>query len=104
MKPRYWLLLLPALALSQAVLAADSNDTSPYDANPACMDPNADASTGNCVVQSEGTPRHVYPPPGPSSARGSTVGTSRMAGTGSIAAAPGASSSGHLERGGRGKE
>jgi len=94
MKPRYWL-LLPVLALSQAALAADSSTVSPYDANPACMDTKTDSSTGNCVVQSKGTPRHVYPPPGPSSVRGAG-GT---ASTGSPTAAPGSSSSDHPERG-----
>ena len=96
MKPRYWL-LLPALALSQTVQAADSADVSPYDANPACMDRN-NSSTGNCVVQSEGTPRQSYPPPGPSSQPGNTVGAGRPAGTGP-AATPGSPSPDHLERG-----
>src|SRR5665647_2055061 len=94
MKPRYWL-LLPALALSQTVHAADSADVSPYDANPACMDTKTDSSTGNCVVQSEGTARHIYPPPGPSSVRGA----GGMTGTGSPTAAPGSSSSSPIERG-----
>lgn len=98
MKPRYWF-LLPALVLCQTVQAADSGDISPYDANPACMDTNTNSSSGNCVVQSEGTPHHVYRPPGPSSVRGNTVGASRVAGTSSLAAAPGSSSSNHPERG-----
>lgn len=95
MKLLYWLLLLPALALSQAVFAADSADVSPYDANPACMDTNTDSSSGNCVVQSKGTPRHIYAPPGPSSVRGA----GGMAGTGSSTAAPASSSSSPVERG-----
>jgi hypothetical protein len=102
MKPRYWL-LLPALALSQAVHAANAADVSPYDANPACMDPNADSSTGNCVVQSKGTPRKLYPPPGPSSQSGNTIGAGGSAGSGPTAT-PGSSSSDHPERGRRGKE
>jgi hypothetical protein len=97
MKPRYWL-LLPALALSQAVHAADSADVSPYDANPACMDRN-NSSTGNCVVQSQGTPRHVYRPPGPSSQPGNTLGAGGTVGKGSVRAAPGSLSLSHLERG-----
>jgi hypothetical protein len=57
------LFLITALALGQAAAAADSTErTAPYDRNPACMDRTADASTGNCVVQDEGTPRHTYPP------------------------------------------
>jgi hypothetical protein len=97
MKPRYWL-LLPALALSLTVHAADSRDASPYDANPACMDTNTDSSTGNCVVQSQGTPRHVYPPPGPSSQPGNTGGAGVKTGTGPTVT-PRSSSSDHLERG-----
>ncbi len=103
MKPRYWL-LLPALALSQAVFAADSRGVSPYDANPACMDTNTNSSTSNCVIQSEGTPRHVYRPPGPSSQPGNTVGAGGTAGSGQSTATPGSSSSSHPERGRRGRE
>jgi hypothetical protein len=102
MKPRYWL-LLPALALSHAALAADSADVSPYDSNPACMDRN-NSSAGNCVIQSEGTPRHTYRPPGPSSMPGNTVSAGKAAGAGSLAAARGPSSSGHPERGRSGRE
>jgi hypothetical protein len=98
MKPRYWL-LLPALALSQTVHAADAADVSPYDANPACMDPNTNSSTGNCVIQSKGTPRKIYPPPGPSSMPGNTIGAGGSAGTGQPAATPGSSSPDHPERG-----
>ncbi len=96
MKSRYWL-LLPALALSQAVHAADATDASPYDANPACMDRN-DSSTGNCVVQSKGTPRKIYPSPGPSSMPGNAVGAGGTAGSGQPAATPGSPSSDHPER------
>jgi hypothetical protein len=57
------LFLITALMLGPAALAADSAErTSPYDRNPACMDRSTDASSGNCVVQDEGTPRHTYPP------------------------------------------
>ncbi len=57
------LMILTALAMSAAAMGADSTDrSSPLDKNPACMDRTTDASTGNCVVKDEGTPRRTYPP------------------------------------------
>jgi len=73
MKLRYLLILL-ALVPGAGAIAVDSSDVSPYDKNPACVDTTTDASTGKCVVQTEGTPRHKYPPPGPA-AGGNTTGT-----------------------------
>ena len=70
------------MALSPAAIAADAGDrSSPLDNNPACMDRTADASTGNCVVPGEGTPRHRYPP------RSTTAGSASGAGTTSAPAA-----------------
>ena len=58
-----FMLVLAAFTISTAAIAADSTDrTAPYDRNPACMDRNTDASTGNCVVKDEGRPRRTYPP------------------------------------------
>jgi hypothetical protein len=63
MQSSLFLFLITALTLGAAALAADSTDRSaPYDSNPGCMDRTTDASTGNCVVKDEGTPRHAYPP------------------------------------------
>ena len=57
------LMILAILAMSPAAMGADSTDrSSPFDNNAACMDRTTDASTGNCVVKDEGTPRHAYPP------------------------------------------
>ena len=54
---------LTILLLSSAAMGADSTErSSPLDKNAACMDRKVDASTGNCVVQDEGTPRQTYPP------------------------------------------
>ena len=62
MQLRY-LMAMTALALSAGALAADSTERSaPQDRNPACMDRKTDSSTGDCVVQDEGTPRQTYPP------------------------------------------
>ena len=70
------LLLAVALALGAQAHAADTGGASPYDSNPACMDRTTDASTGNCVEQTEGRPRHKYPPPGPAAAQpGNPVAT-----------------------------
>lgn len=88
MTPRYWFMLL-ALASSQTAQAVDSADASPYDANPACMSTTTDSSTGNCIIQTEGTPRHLYPPRGPS-APGRNAGGAMGSGatTGMAPAAP----------------
>src|SRR4051812_41388446 len=62
MKLRLPLLLL-SLCVSHSAISADTTDrTSPVDRNAACMDRTVDSSTGNCVVQQEGTPRRTYPP------------------------------------------
>ena len=62
MQPRYLMFL--AVLLSGAAIAADSTDrTSTVDKNAACMDRDVDASTGNCVIKDEGTPRRTYPYP-----------------------------------------
>jgi len=81
--------------MSPAVQAADAADVSPYDKNPACMEKNTDTSTGNCIVQDEGTPRQRYAPPGPAAARnsGAAAGSTATTGTSSgTAAATGARS------------
>jgi hypothetical protein len=54
------LCLLALLALTAGAHAAD--DRSPYDKNPACLDRTVDASTGDCVIKDDGTPRQKYPP------------------------------------------
>ena len=69
------------IGLTGQACAADSGSASPYDTNPACLDTKTDSSTGNCIIQNEGTPRHRYPPPGPSSLPGNTLGTGTGAGT-----------------------
>jgi len=84
------LFLAVTLASAGHVYGADSS-TSPYDTNPACMDIHTDSSTGNCIIQNEGTPRHRYPPPGPSSMPGNNLGKGSTTGSGSspgTAAAP----------------
>ena len=76
------LVLAIALALGAQANAADNSGASPYDTNPACMDARTDASTGNCIIQDQGTPRHKYPPPGPAAAQQSGAApTSNSAGT-----------------------
>jgi hypothetical protein len=51
------------LSVSSFAGAADSSArTSPVDNNSACMDRTVDASTGNCVIKDEGTPRRAHPP------------------------------------------
>jgi hypothetical protein len=80
MKSPCWLMLL-VVASCQAAHAADPGDLSPYDANPSCMSRTTDSSTGNCVIQTEGSPRHRYPPPGPAAAvrnLGGSTGSSGM--------------------------
>ena len=52
--------LFVAAVLAIPAYAAD--DRSPYDRNPACLDRNVDASTNDCIIKDEGTPRHTYPP------------------------------------------
>jgi len=101
MKPRYWLMLL-AVASIQAAHAADAGNVSPFDANPSCMETTTDSSTGNCVLQTEGSPRHKYPPPGPTGAARNLGGTAGASGTtgmapsgsGSVGTAPSVGSSG----------
>jgi len=39
-----------------------SNDVSPFDKHPECMNRSVDASTGKCIIQDSGTPRHLVPP------------------------------------------
>lgn len=57
------LMILTILATSPAAMGADSTGrSSPLDDNAACMDRTTDASTGNCVVKDEGTPRRTHPP------------------------------------------
>lgn len=84
------LMVLAALAMPFAVNAADSTDRSaPYDSNPACMDRTADASTGNCVIKDEGTPRHIYPPrPSTASAAPASAPASTAAPTTTVRRAP----------------
>lgn len=79
-----------ALASSQTAHAVDSTDTSPYDVNPACMNTTTDSSAGNCIIQTEGTPRHKYPPPPPAAAGQNTGGA--MGSAGMTGMTPGASS------------
>jgi hypothetical protein len=68
MRLRYWM-ILTVLAMSPVAMSADLGDrASPVDNNAACMDRTTDASSGNCVVKDEGTPRHTYAP------KASTIG------------------------------
>jgi hypothetical protein len=85
------LLALTMLLASAIGMGADSTDSSsPFDKNPACMDRTTDASTGNCVIKDEGTPRHTYPPktppsggtPGPAPLPAGTSSTVRKSGAG----------------------
>lgn len=87
MKPRHWLILV-VLALSPTAHALDPGDMSPFDKNPACMDINTDASTGNCIIQTDGPPRKKYPPPDPSSMPGNTLGAGGTTGTGTLVRRP----------------
>jgi hypothetical protein len=67
MKLAYWLPVLILLA-SGAAFAVDksaippSNDVSPLEQHPECMDRTAAANNSNCIVQDGGAPRHRYPP------------------------------------------
>ena len=73
-------LIVPlAMGFNPLARAAEAADASPYDANPACMDRTTDASTGACVPQAEGTPRHTYP------SRVPAAGTSNTATSGTSA-------------------
>jgi hypothetical protein len=85
MKSRYWLMLV-ALALSPTARALDPGDVSPYDKHPECLDTKADSSSGDCIIQDGGTPRHRYPPPGPSSMSGNTLGGGSTTGAGTTSA------------------
>jgi len=59
----YYLMMITALTASSVAGAADTSErASPVDRNSSCMDRNVDASSGNCVVKDDGTPRHTYPP------------------------------------------
>jgi hypothetical protein len=81
MKRCHWL-MLGALALSPTAHAVDPGDLSPFDKNSACLDTKTDTSTGDCIIRTDGTPRQKYPPPGPSSMSGNTVGVGNTTGTG----------------------
>jgi hypothetical protein len=88
------LLLLQAAATAQAAdnstgnqatsakaSVSPSDDRSPFDKHPECMDRSVDASSGNCIIQNAGSPRHRYPPKPhaaskPVAAPSSTKGTS----------------------------
>ena len=83
------LIILATFMAGTVAYAADSPDrTSPMDSNAACMDRTVDASTGNCVVKDEGTPRRTYPPKpsapvsAPAPAPTSPVSTVRKSATG----------------------
>ena len=81
----HYLIVLTALALSPLAIAADSDSrSSPIDNNPVCMDRTTDASAGDCVTPSDGTPRHRFPP--------RSSATSGASGTTSVPAAPAATS------------
>jgi hypothetical protein len=57
------LCIVVALASSSTASAADFSDrASPADSNAACMDRAVDASSGNCILKEEGTPRRAYAP------------------------------------------
>jgi hypothetical protein len=58
------------LAAILVIPAFAADDRSPYDKNPACLDRNVDASTGDCVIKEDGTPRHTYPPRSTSNSAG----------------------------------
>ena len=87
MKRCHWLMLV-ALALSPTAHAVDPGDMSPYDKNPACLDTRTDSSTGDCIIQTDGTPRHRYPPPGPSAMQGNTLGSGNPTAAGTTSSAP----------------
>lgn len=53
-------LSLPALLLL-TIGAHAADDRSPYDKNPSCLDRNVDASSGDCVIKDDGTPRRKHP-------------------------------------------
>ena len=97
MKSRFFpavTLVTLGFTLSPVLHAADAADVSPYDKNPACMDKATDSSTGNCIVQDEGTPRHRYAPPGPAAPRnsGAAAGNTAASGTSSSTSAVGGGS------------
>ena len=59
----HYLLIVTALSASAVAAAADPAErASPLDRNSACMDRTVDASSGDCVVKDDGTPRRTYPP------------------------------------------
>jgi len=68
-------------ANSAKASVSPSDDRSQFDKHPECMDRSVDASSGNCIIQNTGTPRHRYPPKPqttgkPAAASSSTSGTS----------------------------
>ena|ERR1700689_1287318 len=83
MKPGFilFLLLLPAAVAVQAAdtpvnqkadsakSVSPSNDVSPFDKHPECMERSVDASSGKCIIQDGGTPRHLYPPKAPANSK-----------------------------------
>jgi len=56
------IVLISLCAYSGAVLAAEPDTRSPYDTNPKCTERTADGTSPECTLQTEGTPRQVYPP------------------------------------------
>jgi hypothetical protein len=65
---------------SATASVSPSDDRSQFDKHPECMDRSVDASSGNCIIQDAGKPRHRYPPKPqtgkPVAASSSTGGTS----------------------------
>ena len=56
------LLAVLAIAGSAPTLAAEPDQSSPYDKNPKCAERTADSNAPECMVQTEGEPRQTYPP------------------------------------------
>ena len=46
---------------TSATMAADPDQTSPYDKNPRCTERTVDGNAPECIIQDEGEPRQTYP-------------------------------------------
>jgi hypothetical protein len=88
-----------AMGLNPLARAAEPADASPYDANPACMDRTTDASSGACVPQAEGTPRHTYPARAPAARTSNTAAAAVATPAGATAATPATPASGPRDGG-----
>ncbi|HUO44926.1 MAG TPA: hypothetical protein VMT94_08485 [Burkholderiales bacterium] len=62
---RTYLLALLLLGIGRIACAADdvnTNNGSPFDSNPDCMDRKVDSNSRDCVLQDNAKPMHLRPP------------------------------------------